>query len=84
MRAVESFQENTVRLPATAGGCGANLADKLTTAKLRKALGGRIKLVGAGGAKIDTDVARWFWGAGLPLYEMYASTEAQCLSLIHI
>jgi hypothetical protein len=33
-----------------------------------------------GGAKIEEDVIRWFWGAGLPLYEMYASTEAMCIT----
>jgi len=79
-RSVESFQQNAAQLPATAGGCVAKLADKLTMAKLRTALGGRIKCVGVGGAKVDTEVARWFWGAGLPLFEMYASTEAQVIT----
>jgi|EP01046_Picozoa_sp_COSAG06_P025965 long-chain acyl-CoA synthetase len=80
VRATESFNDNAAEVPPSAGGCGANIADKLSMAKLRKALGGRIRLVGAGGAKIDTDVTRWFWGAGLPLFEMYASTEAQCIT----
>lgn len=79
-RKVDSFQDNAAELPPSAGGCGANFADKLSMAKLRKALGGRVKLVGAGGAKIDPEVIRWFWGAGLPLFEMYASTEAQCIT----
>ena len=80
-RSVESFAgQNTAVLPPNAGGCWNNLCDAISVAKLRKALGGRVRLVGAGGAKIEPDVIRWFWGAGLPLYEMYASTEAICIT----
>lgn len=55
MRSVESFQGNTATLPPTAGGCFANFCDRKTVSKLRRALGGRVSLVGAG-AFISIDI----------------------------
>lgn len=59
----------------------ARLGDFLVGAKLRKGLGGRLKFLGTGGQKLDPDVMRWFWGVGVPIYEMYASTEALVISM---
>eukprot|EP01051_Picozoa_sp_SAG22_P012068 SAG22_NODE_1223_length_5120_cov_7.942442_3_plen_125_part_00 len=70
---------NSVTYQAQAGGCFANIADGKTAAKVRALLGGRAVCLGTGGAKVDDDVMRWFWGAGIPVYEMYASTEAMCI-----
>jgi long-chain acyl-CoA synthetase len=51
------------------------LADLLIFEKLRKALGGRIRLLVSGSAPIADDVALTFLGAGLPIVQGYGLTE---------
>jgi long-chain acyl-CoA synthetase len=51
------------------------LADLLIFEKLRKALGGRIRLLVSGSAPISDDVALTFLGAGLPIVQGYGLTE---------
>ncbi len=57
------------------GGMRFRLADRLVLAKLRERLGGRLKFIICGGAALDADVARFFWAAGIPVYEGYGMTE---------
>ena len=52
------------------------LADVLIFEKLRKALGGRIRILVSGSAPISDDVALAFLGAGLPIVQGYGLTEA--------
>jgi long-chain acyl-CoA synthetase len=52
------------------------LADLLIFEKLRKALGGRIRILVSGSAPISDDVALAFLGAGLPIVQGYGLTEA--------
>jgi len=52
------------------------LADLLIFEKLRKALGGRIRILVSGSAPISDDVALAFLGAGLPVVQGYGLTEA--------
>jgi len=52
------------------------LADILIFEKLRKAMGGRIRLLVSGSAPISDDVALAFLGAGLPIVQGYGLTEA--------
>jgi long-chain acyl-CoA synthetase len=51
------------------------LADKLIFAKLRTALGGRIRLLVSGGAALPEDLALLYIGAGLPIVQGYGLTE---------
>jgi long-chain acyl-CoA synthetase len=51
------------------------LADKLVFAKIRERLGGRFQMAVSGGAPLGRDVAEFFWGAGVPIYEGYGLTE---------
>ncbi|HYT50555.1 MAG TPA: long-chain fatty acid--CoA ligase [Pyrinomonadaceae bacterium] len=50
-------------------------ADIVVLEKLRKAMGGRIRLLVSGGAALSTDVALAFLGARLPIVQGYGLTE---------
>ena len=51
------------------------IADKLIFSKWREALGGRVRLVGCGGASLQARHERIFWAAGLKILNMYGLTE---------
>lgn len=51
------------------------IADRLVFAKLRKRLGGSMRLFCCGGAPLDKTINEFFWIAGLPIFEGYGLTE---------
>lgn len=52
------------------------IADALVFRKIRHGLGGRLETMICGGAPLSAVVARFFLGAGIPLYEGYGLTES--------
>ena len=51
------------------------IADKLIFSKWREALGGKIKLVGCGGATLQPRLERIFWACNIKILNMFGLTE---------
>ena len=58
------------------------IADRLIFSKLRVRLGGRIKIMGSGGAPLAKEIIEFFLAAGLPILEAYGMTETTAPSMI--
>ncbi|MGH9854135.1 MAG: AMP-dependent synthetase/ligase [Blastocatellia bacterium] len=52
------------------------IADSLVFSKWRAAMGGRVRALVSGGAPLAPELARVFYGAGLPIYQGYGLTES--------
>jgi len=52
------------------------VADALVYSKLREALGGRVRALVSGGAPLAPELAWFFYGAGMPIYQGYGLTES--------
>jgi long-chain acyl-CoA synthetase len=57
------------------------MADGLVYSKIRKRLGGRIRLAASGAAPLGKELARFYAAIGMPLIEGYGLTEAGVLCL---
>ena len=59
------------------------IADKMIFSKWRDALGGEARLVGCGGAALQTRLERVFWASGLKIINMYGLTETSPIITIN-
>jgi len=60
------------------------IADKLVFSKLRERLGGRMKFMVSGSAKLNAKVQGWFYSAGLIIIEGYGLTETTAVSFVNV
>jgi long-chain acyl-CoA synthetase len=59
------------------------IADKLVYRSVRATLGGHLRYVGCGGAPVNERILRFFWAAGIPVYEGYGLTESSPLVCVN-
>ncbi len=56
------------------------IANRVVFSRLREAFGGRVKQFITGAAPIPKPILEFFWGAGIPIYEVYGMTEATVIT----
>ncbi len=60
------------------------IADRLVFSKLRDRLGGRMRFMVSGSAKLNAKVQGWFYSAGLVIIEGYGLTETTAVSYVNV
>jgi long-chain acyl-CoA synthetase len=58
------------------------VSDKLVYSKLREKMGGRMRFMVSGSAKLSSQVQEWFYSAGLPLIEGYGLSETSAIAAV--
>ncbi len=61
-----------------------SVADRLVFTKLRDTLGGSIRFMISGSAKLSTQVQTWFYSAGLLVLEGYGLTETAAIAAVNL
>jgi long-chain acyl-CoA synthetase len=51
------------------------IADRIVYSKIRAGLGGKLRVMSAGGAPLARELAEFFWSIGMPVYQGYGLTE---------
>jgi long-chain acyl-CoA synthetase len=59
------------------------VADRLVFSKLRDRLGGRMKFMVSGSAKLSRQIQSWFYSAGLLIVEGYGLTETSAVASVN-
>ena len=52
------------------------IADRIVYSKIREGIGGRFRAFISGGGPLSRELAEFFWGVGVPVYQGYGLTEA--------
>ena len=60
------------------------VADKLVFSKLKDKLGGNIRFLISGSAKLSFQVQQWFYSAGIVIVEGYGSTETSAIAFLNL
>lgn len=60
-----------------------NIADRLVFSKLRAKLGGRMRFMISGSAKLSAQVQEWFYRAGIAIVEGYGATETAAVAFVN-
>ncbi len=60
------------------------VADKLVFSKLKNRLGGRIRFMISGAAKLSSQVQEWFYSAGILVVEGYGATETSAIAFVNL
>ena len=77
----QSIDDRLAGRPLTGAlGLQYKIADKLVFSKLKEKLGGNIKFMISGAAKLSPQVQQWFYGAGILIVEGYGATETSAIA----
>ncbi|GAA2183319.1 long-chain fatty acid--CoA ligase [Brooklawnia cerclae] len=60
------------------------VADRLVFSKLKTRLGGRMRFMISGSAKLSRQVQQWFYSAGITIIEGYGSTETAAITFLNL
>lgn len=82
-RKVSAAREDGGKVPPVLAAQHA-LGDKLVLSNIRTLLGGRVRFFISGSAALNTDVARWFDGLGVPILEGYGLTESTAAASVNL